>query len=181
MSISINLFDSSLQNESRLLKSTQMLIEWNLVQRIFVFGFWKKGLGEEEDIDINRKLIRIKLPINTLDSNNWAMKNSIIRKFIALYSIVYFRIRILRFILKRRPQYINIHNPTFLMIGLLAKLFINCKLIYVPHELESERTGTSKIFGKYVKFSKKISLEKKIIFCYVITHGKNVYTGWVGG
>jgi hypothetical protein len=134
-----------------------MLVEWNLVQRIFVFGFWKKGLGEEEDIDSNRKLIRIKLPINTLDSNNWAMKNSTIRKFIALYSIVYFRIKILCFVLKRKPQYINIHNPTFLTVGLLAKLFIDCKLIYVPHELESQRTGTSKYFGNYVVFIERIA------------------------
>jgi hypothetical protein len=155
--ISINLFDSSLQNESRLLKSTQMLIEWNLVQRIFVFGFWKKGLREVEDIDSNRQLIRIKLPINKLDSNNWAIKNSIIRKFIALYSIIYFRIRIFCFILKRRPKYLNIHNPTFLMVGLLAKIFINCKLIYVPHELESERTGTTKIFGMYVVFIERFA------------------------
>lgn len=127
-----------------------MLLEWKLVEKIYVIGFWRKGLQSREQVGENRELIRVKLPINTLSAQHWAMRNSIIRKFVALLSIVVFRFIIFNIVIQHKPTFISVHNPTFLPIAILMKLFVTCKVVYVPHELESKRTGINFMHEKYV-------------------------------
>lgn len=127
-----------------------MLLEWKLVEKIYVIGFWRKGLQSREQVGNNRELIRVKLPINTLSSQHWAMKNSLIRKFVALLSILIFRFEIFKIVIQHKPAFLSVHNPTFLPIAILMKLFVKCKVVYVPHELESKRTGINFMQEKYV-------------------------------
>lgn len=165
MKKALHLFDSSLENESRLLKTTQILIEWGLCNDIVVIGYWRPLQKEVENIDTKRVFLRVKLAINTLSLSHLFMRNSLLRKFIALWSILQFRLFIIKHALKRKPDYISVHNPTFLITAIILKAVTKAKIFYVPHELESERTGINTIQKKYVRFLETLS---KAFLNYVI-------------
>jgi len=156
LKIGVNIKDSNIKFESRVLKSTKVQIEWNLLEKIYIIGYWEQGLLEFENIDAQRSIFRIKVPLNTISSKSIYKRNWFLRKFVVLWSIFLFNLKTFIFIIKVKPLFISIHNPFFLVVALLLKFKINCKIIYVPHELESERTGIGKIQKHSVNFVEKI-------------------------
>lgn len=62
--------------------------------------------------------------------------------------------------IKFRPHVVHCHDTLFLPIALLIKLFSNCLLIYDAHELESDKSGQSRILSKYTLFIEKLVWNK---------------------
>jgi glycosyltransferase involved in cell wall biosynthesis len=142
--LNIHIYPSYLTNESRILRESKSLIDLSLVKRIEIIGYWRSGLQQEELISPDIKFIRVK---TLLEKKAGSMK------FMNLLSFAIFYLTIIAKCFNKKPDVVNCHTLTVLPLGFLLKFFFRVKLIYDPHELETE-TNDSRGFRK--KISKLI-------------------------
>lgn len=147
----IHCFLSPMLNESRVLKETKSLIQLGLVDEVRILGYWEKGLNKLEKIDEDGEIIRLTSLIKKVK-----LQKSLLRKAIALISFLELNIKYLIHILRYKPDFISCHNLILLPVCVLGKKLARSKLIYVPHELETEKTG---LIGPLKKVS--VYIEKK--------------------
>ena len=153
--IAISLIANSVHNTSRLFKIAKFLTEKGRVGQLTIFGFWNEGLASEEDytkkIHINRrKSFKQKLP-NT--------RIVLLSKFFTAISIVPFFTAIFFSCLRKKPEVIYCHDVIMLPIALFVKLFNGALIIYMPHELETEETGTGKLMKFFFKIFEKVGMK----------------------
>ncbi len=143
----LHLFLSPIENESRLMKEMASLIKLNIVDNIIVLGISGDGLPLQQYIDDKRQIIRVKLPQPR--KNAFRLES----KFITLLKSLIYTFASLKYSIKIKPQFISCHNLALLPLAGLAKKMVGSKLIYVPHELETERTGLTGIFKKLAQWT----------------------------
>ena len=139
----LHCFISPIINESRVMKETNSLIKLGLVSEIKILGFWDLGLDINEKIDNYREIIRI----TTILKKN-KIKKSIFRKVVAIISFFELNIKYLIYLIRYKPNFISCHNLILLPVCVLGKIISGSKLIYVPHELETEKAGLNGPFRK---------------------------------
>lgn len=59
-----------------------------------------------------------------------------------------------------RPSLIHCHDTMVLPVGVLLKIFCNCKLIYDAHELESDKNGQNLILSKSTLLIERVCWSK---------------------
>ena len=151
--LNIHAFFSPIVNESRIEKEVGTLLTNNVFKKIIILGYWKEGLVENEVISEQFEIHRIKLPVHT------TKKTGIIKSVLALFSVLIFFKFVFYKCIKLRPSFLSVHNPTLLPVASLVKKKIKTKIIYVPHELETERAGLVGLFKRITKF-----VERKYIY-----------------
>lgn len=149
----IHCFLSPMLNESRVLKETKSLIQLKLVNEIRILAYWERGLKKQEKIDEDREIVRLMTIPKTL-----SLKNSLFRKIVAFIGLIEINIKYLFHIYRYKSDFISCHNLMLLPICATGKLITKSKLLYVPHELETERTGLDGLLKKVSKI-----VEKKFI------------------
>jgi glycosyltransferase involved in cell wall biosynthesis len=132
----LHCFISPMLNESRVMKETNSLIKLGLVSEVKILGYWDLGLDINEKIDNYREIVRI----TTLLKKN-KIKKSIFRKIVAIISFFELNIKYLIYLIRYKPNFISCHNLILLPVCVLGKLISGSKLIYLPHELETEKEG----------------------------------------
>jgi glycosyltransferase involved in cell wall biosynthesis len=79
-------------------------------------------------------------------------------RMLSLYLILTeFYIRLIWKGLLFRPKIIHCHDTIVLPVGVILSLLFNSKLIYDAHELESQKSGQSKVLSKITLFIEKVS------------------------
>lgn len=151
--LNIHLFLSPIKNESRLEKEVSSLLSRNIVDKILVFGYWEEGLEEVECRSEKLEIHRTKLPSDT------TKRTGLLKKVYAYISLFTFLNRFIKFCKINKPDIISVHNPVLLPVAYFVVKRTKAKLIYVPHELEVERTGLKGILKKVT-----IWIEKKYIY-----------------
>jgi hypothetical protein len=146
----IHCFLSPMLNESRVLKETKSLIQLGLVDEVRILGYWEKGLDKKENIEGNREILRI-----TTITKKLSVKIHVIRRIIAFFGLIELNIKYLYHIYKYKPDFISCHNLLLLPICVVGKRMTKAKLIYVPHELETEKTGLGNSLKKVSIFIEK--------------------------
>lgn len=142
--INIAIYPNSFQFESRILKETKSVVELGLVSKVLIFGTHAPGLPEEQVIDAQRTVMRIRL----YSSRFPRMLLLEIIKFLE------FSARTLTHSWNIRPGIVSCHSLSVLPIGVALKLLRGMRLVYDTHELETERTalhGARKLFSKLVE------------------------------
>jgi glycosyltransferase involved in cell wall biosynthesis len=134
MNVNLHIYPTPFQFESRILRETESLIYLGLVDQIIIVSSWKFGLNEEENIDSNISVRRIK----SIFSNRALIPfNKLV-----LYFEFYFHV--IKLFKSSKINIINCHSLFVLPIGVILKLFNpSIKLIYDAHELETHKTGLS--------------------------------------
>jgi glycosyltransferase involved in cell wall biosynthesis len=140
--VNLHVFLSDFKHESRVLRETKTIVDSGLINKIFIAGLWERGVKELEEIDDKRVVWRIPLKTRNLPRD---LLNQTI-KYLEWTGKIFFRFR------KEHITHINCHGLSSLPIGALFKLFKRSKLIYDPHELETEANGLSGIRKKLSKF-----------------------------
>jgi glycosyltransferase involved in cell wall biosynthesis len=128
------------------LKETNSISHLGLADRIYILALWENGLEEIEHLDNRRSVWRVPLLTRTLP-------RKLITQFIKYCEFV---LRILLRFKGENIAYANCHNLSTLPIGILFKILKGAKLIYDPHELETEAYGLKglrKILSKFVERS----------------------------
>ena len=144
--ISVHIKDDTILNASRVFKITSSLVKHDIVKECIVYGKWSIGLKENELWDEDRRIIRVKTSLEVKRAKGQLINPTFFRKVIALFSIFQFHIAILtRLFYIRNVQYVCVHNPEFLVLASIYKIFNKVEVIYLPHELEPHKTGLSTI------------------------------------
>lgn len=151
--LNIHLFLSPIKNESRLEKEVNSLLSRKIVDKILVFGYWKEGLEEIERRSEKFEIHRTKLPSDT------TKRTGVLKKVYAYISLFAFLNRFIKFCKINKPDIISVHNPVLLPVAYFVVKKTKAKLMYVPHELEVERTGLKGLLKKIT-----IWIENKYIY-----------------
>jgi hypothetical protein len=151
----ISLVANAVHNTSRLFKISKFLTEEGRVGQLTVIGFWNEGLTLEEDYTTKihierRKSLKQKLP---------KVRIALFSKFLTVISTVPFFTGIFFSCLRKKPEVIYCHDVILLPIALLVKLFNGATIIYMPHELETEETGSGKVLNMFLKIIEKIGMK----------------------
>lgn len=131
--INVHVYPSSLTHESRILRITQSLAEAGLFRRIEVIGVFSEGLSATEDIDEHRRLHRLERRLSKLGGSLPAK----------LAGMIEWSIRVLLWSKNKPVQCINAHSLSVLPICFLVSRVKGAKLVYEPHELETETRGST--------------------------------------
>jgi len=151
--LNIHFFLSSMKNESRVEKEVKTLTSKNIFDEVIVFCYWKKGLKKNEKISPKAKIYRVALPSDT------TKRRGFLKRVLAFYSLYLFVKKFISFCKENNPTTISVHNPILMPFAYHASKKNKAKLIYVPHELEIERTGLNGVLKRVTKF-----IEKKYIY-----------------
>jgi hypothetical protein len=167
----VHVFFSPIEHETRLFKETKSIINLGLVNEVFIIGYRLSHQEKTQIIDEKRRIIRIDFPLKYTKHKYQSLK-----KLNALYSHFYFSIQLLFCIIKLKPEFISCHNLFLLPVSSLAKIFTKSKLIYVPHELETEKTGLKPFEKRIYKLIEPLFIkfvDKTVVVCEPI---KDWYT-----
>ena len=166
--MNLHIFLSSIESETRLFKETQYTIHNGIFERVCVCGLWSKGLKVNDMLDWGLEICRKKTILNKYQDNLFASKISILRKIVALLSLVQYALFVLKKALKFKPSHITCHNVILLPLSWLAAKCSGAILIYAPHELETERThlgGFQKRIEKIIEKVFIVSCEEVVVVC----------------
>lgn len=139
--LNLHVFLSTIENESRLLKETRYTLEQGIFTRAVVLGLWAKGLKKQEvtshGLEINRLAVLIRRY-----SDFWLLRRlPLLRKLVAALSMIQFSILVVFQTQRLKPSHVSCHNITLLPIAWAAARVSGARLVYVPHELETQRSG----------------------------------------
>jgi glycosyltransferase involved in cell wall biosynthesis len=116
--------------ESRILRITEALEQWSTFDRIFVVGMQTEGRPQVQTISDRRQLI---LTRPWMRSSPRLVPR--LARFLSWYIVTIWRFG-------REPvACVNCHSLSTLPLGWLLKRISGAKLIYDPHELETETLG----------------------------------------
>lgn len=160
--INLHLYPSDMIYESRIFKQARFISKNYDFEKIILIGIWKDGISKNQ-------LLENKIQIKRISLFN-------IQHRIILY--LYYFIYVLVFILLNRPSMVNIHTLEFLPVLLIAKIF-KIKIIYDPHELETEKINLKGLRKKLSKWLEYL-LIKKVDHIFVVSENiadwyKNAY------
>lgn len=150
----IHLFLSPIINESRLIKEASYLLENKIFDAVEVVGLWDIGLNAFDKTPSGLEITRCVTQIKRMRAKGFFKDSSFLRKAMAAFGVVEYFFIAARRVKSQKPSHISVHNLFLLPIGVTLCLAFKSKLIYVPHELETNRTGlngVSKIVAKWVE------------------------------
>jgi glycosyltransferase involved in cell wall biosynthesis len=155
MRLNVHLYFTTFEFESRILKETKTIMESGLVDKVMVMALWKEGLKGEESFGSERSVVRLKPKFR-------GTRNPLLR--LAAY------FQLWRSILKRfrreKITLVHAHSLNVLPIAASLKLLRGSKVLYDPHELETECNGlrgTQKALSKiterlFIKFADAVQV-----------------------
>jgi glycosyltransferase involved in cell wall biosynthesis len=130
--INLHIYPSPFTHESRILKETRSIAKAGFADRVFLVGMWKEGLPEEERVDEQRQIWRVRARIGQQESG----------LLIKIIRYVEWQIRIFFHFLSQPVHLVNVHSLPVLPLGVLFKFFKRVTLVYDTHELETEGAGS---------------------------------------
>jgi glycosyltransferase involved in cell wall biosynthesis len=129
--LNLHIYQSTFENESRILKETRTLVDHGVVGECVVASLWRKGLPEIESIDAKRQVHRLRTLADRLPQST---PTKAIR-------FAEWLVRIMLRWARARVGMVNCHSLLTLPVGVLFKLFKGSRLVYDTHELETEAWG----------------------------------------
>lgn len=140
--LNVHIYPTTLEYESRILKVTETLVSSNIVNKVIVVGTSRPGLPKLEHIDAHRGLVRIK---TWLQGRNF---------FLRAACFLEWSFRVLWYFRKNRIDMVNCHSLSSLPLCVVIKKLHGARLVYEPHELETETitfTGLKRSFAKLLE------------------------------
>ena len=147
-----------MRNESRVLKETNSILNFNIASKVYIASLQGDDLEEEKIYKDNLILNRFKLSSRRLSKN----------LFVQVVKYFEFIIRVTLFYKKKDIKIVNIHSIALLPFGVFLKYLLKAKLVYDTHELETEINGGNGLRKKLAKFMEK-SLIKMCDLIFVVS------------
>ena len=141
----IHLFWSDLTVESRLFKESSFVIENNILKNVYALGISRNHhLPKTQNHKSGLKIYRIRMPI-TKFKKSFLGKYKLFRVIFIMLSLIKYGMYAILLTKKLNISHISIHNLQLLPLGVFLKLIFKLNLVYLPHELETEKSGLSSI------------------------------------
>lgn len=135
---------------SRILKQVKTIAALNEIENIFVAALYEKNLECKDKITNKIFVNRFRLKTRSLDKN----------LFFQILKYIEFSYKIFIFYKKKKIKIINAHSLALLPICYLLKLIYGAKLVYDPHELETEKSNLRGLRKKLSKCVEYIFIKK---------------------
>ena len=139
----MHIYPSTFIYESKVLRESKSILKTNLFKEVHLVGIKDKNLSSKEYLDKNLKVIRV--------SYLYKGKNL----FIKAFSFFIWNIRVIFLSIFKNISCISCHSLNCLPLALFLKIFNKSNIIYVPHELETERNGLNEISKQISRFTEK--------------------------
>ena len=141
MGINLHISFTYFEHESRVLKETKTIAASLLFDKVEIVAFGNETHPDNETINENRKLKRLKLwkPARRKGALGLALR------------ILCASFLIIKYYRKKNISCVNAHSIFNLPVAVLLKKLTGCKLIYDAHELETERSGLNGLIKKIAK------------------------------
>jgi len=141
--VNLHLFLSPILNETRLVKESRATLELGVFDSVCVLGLWDKQLSHTEKHDSGLEICRVKTFLRRAKARFPNMPRGHLTKILGGLSFLQYGVWAMAQAIRLRPSHISCHNLMLLPIAWAAAKITNSRLVYVPHELEVERTGLS--------------------------------------
>lgn len=138
--LNLHLHFTDAENATRLFKEAQFTLSRRIFRRVVVLGLWREGLPLAEAHPTGLEIRRVETKLRVLKEHK-AMRWALLRKAIAAFSVLQYLIASVVETWRLRPSHISCHNAALLPISWLASRSVGAVLIYLPHELETQRSG----------------------------------------
>lgn len=137
----LHIFLSTIENETRLYKEAAYNLQGGICTRVTVLGLWNEGLAVQETTDYGLQIRRLKTMARRYRSSALLRRFALLRKSVALVSLVQYAFACVFVARKMQPDHISCHNAVMLPVAWAASRLSGATLEYLPHELETQRTG----------------------------------------
>lgn len=142
----LHISHTDIRSDSRILKEMDSLL---------LAGYSVTGLGIASKDAASHSVASFDFVI---DSMRLHLRGINILPKLLKYALTYLELagRVIPKALSEKPDVVHCHDFVMLPLAVIVKLFTRAKLIYDAHELESQRNGLPKIYGKLIYFVEKI-------------------------
>jgi glycosyltransferase involved in cell wall biosynthesis len=144
----LHIFPTNINNQTRLFKEIEFTTSRNIIDRVIVLGLCYDEQPVYETHSAGIEVLRIKVLIRYFRRNLFFGRFSLIRKFIAAISFLQYCCIALVQAKKLKPHFISCHYVTMLPLCWAAAKISGATLEYLPHELETQRSGLTGIQKK---------------------------------
>ena len=121
---------------TRILKETETIASFGIFDAVEIVGMATSDMSGRENLDDRRSIVRLRSRLERFSSGRAGR----------LLSMVFWMLNVLfHYGFRTKPACINVHTLTTLPLGVALKFLTGSKLIYDPHELETEVLSSSKI------------------------------------
>ncbi|KZX91534.1 hypothetical protein A3718_13895 [Erythrobacter sp. HI0019] len=110
-----------------------------------VLGLWREGLPLHETTEYGLEVHRVPTMVRRWRNSTLMGRFRPLRQVVALLSLIQYSLACIAAAKRLRPDHISCHNAAVLPFAWAATLFSGAKLEYLPHELETQRTGLNGI------------------------------------
>ncbi|WP_266205284.1 glycosyltransferase [Pontibacter kalidii] len=148
--LNIHIYPSQFKFESRILKITESLINHNIIDEVVILALPGDSLPEWEIIDEKRKVWRPAF-------FNFGLQKGIILKLLFLTQYI---LKASYFVLRHPVKVVNSHSVNDLPLSYWLSFLSGSKLIYDPHELETEKKGLKRLAQKIYRVVERIFIHK---------------------
>lgn len=144
----LHIYPTDIYSQNRLFKEARYVLTNGIADAVYAVGLWVGGREEAEIHPSGLRIIRIKTKIRELFSKNYRFRLVLIRKILALYAYFQYFRGCYSAIRQTEPDVLTCHYVTDLPIACFFGWIRDCPVVYLPHELETERSGLAG-FAKY--------------------------------
>ncbi len=141
----LHLTHTYIETDSRILKEISCLAEAG--HEVYGIGAGR-SLGKKTKLRVDAKLQSIEIKMRNVDLLPKYMKR------IFIFFEMFWRMVLAS--TKLRPEVIHCHDIIALIFGATTSLFVETKLIYDAHELESRMNGQTKLMSRFVLLAEKV-------------------------
>lgn len=158
--LNLHLFWSPVSRETRLFKETQFTLDKGIFDRVVVIGVSEPGLKSQEIHPCGLEIRRV-TRLTELCKRSWCYRrHRLFRVSVMALALTTASLAQLSHGLRLRPSHITCRSSVLLPISFLLALFTGAKLVYMPHELESERHGIGPVGRWATVFIERLCLKR---------------------
>lgn len=137
----LHIFLSSIESETRLYKEAAFTLKTGICVRVAVLGLWREGLAMQETTAYGLEIRRLQTIVRRYRNSALLRRLGVLRKVFALLSLIQYAFACIMTARQLRPDHISCHNAIMLPVAWAAARWSGATLEYLPHELETQRSG----------------------------------------
>lgn len=146
--INLHIFPTNIENQSRLFKEVIFTTSRNIVDRVVVMGICHDGQQIHETISDKIEIYRVRVLLRQYLHQRLVRRFKFVRNILALIAIMQYILLTIYKAKELKPQFISCHYVTMLPLCWAAARISGATLEYLPHELETQRSGLNGIRKK---------------------------------
>lgn len=143
--LNLHIFLSGIESETRLFKESRYTIEQGLFDRVVVLGTWSEGLARQDVTGYGLEILRVPLLIRRFGQLGALRRLPFLSKLMAALSMLQFLASAVGHARRLKPSHVSCHNAMLLPTAWAAAWLSGGRLVYVPHELETHRSGLGRL------------------------------------